>query len=89
MCSLIKNVIILVKSIPVILGYRLLVKNQECKVRKVIVDNDCMICPYKIKVNKCIGSCNDIDNPYLKLCLPDSVKNISLKSFDLLSKKVF
>ena len=25
-------------------------KNQECKVRKVIIDNDCMTLPYKIKV---------------------------------------
>ena len=28
-----------------------LLKNQECKVRKVIVDNDCMTFPYKIKVD--------------------------------------
>ena len=37
-----------------------LLKNKECKVRKVIVDNDYMTFPYKIKVDKCIGSCNDI-----------------------------
>ena len=43
-----------------------------------------MTFPYKIKVGKYIGSCNDKDNPYFKVCLPDSVKNISVKSFDLL-----
>ena len=42
---------------------------------------------YKIKVDKCIGNCNDKDNPYFKVCLPDSVKNISVKCFGLLSKK--
>ena len=46
-----------------------------------------MTFPYKIKIDKCIGSCNDIDNPYFKVCLPDSVKNISVKSLDLISQK--
>ena len=46
-----------------------------------------MTFPYKIKVDKCIGSCNDKDNPYFKVCLADVVKNISVKSFDLITKK--
>ena len=62
-------------------------KNQECSVKNVTVDNDYMAYSYKIRVDKCIGSCNDKDNPYFKICLPDSIKNISVKSFDLLSKK--
>ena len=62
-------------------------KNQECSVKNVIVDNDYMAYPYKIRVDKCIGSCNDKDNPYFKICLPDSIKNIGVKSFDLSSKK--
>ena len=73
--------------LPLILGYFLLLKNQECSVRKVIIDNDYMTFPNKIKVDKCIGNCNDRDNPYFKVCLPDSIKNISIKFFDLLSKK--
>ena len=64
-----------------------LLKNQECKVRKVIVDNDHMTFPNKSKVDKCTGSCNDIDNTYFKVCLPYSMKNISVKSFDLISQK--
>ena len=66
-----------------------LLKNEECNVRKVIIDNDYMTFLYKIKVDKCVGSCNDKENPYFKVCLPDSIKNITVKSFDLLSKKVF
>ena len=87
MFRLLKKVIILIISIPSTFGYCLLLKNKECKVRKVIIDNDYMNFPYKIKVDKCIGSCNDKDNPYFKVCLPDSIKNINVKSFDLLSKK--
>ena len=74
-------------SIPSAIGYCLLLKNQECAVRKVIIDNDYMTFPYKIGVDRYIGSCNDKDNTYFKFCLPDSIKNISVKSFDLISKK--
>ena len=48
MFSLIKKVIILISSIPLISGYCLLLKNQGCKVSKVITDNDYMTFPYKI-----------------------------------------
>ena len=74
-------------SIPLISGYCLLLKKQESSVRKVIVDNDYMTFPYKIRVDKCIGSCNDIENPYFKAFLPDIIKNISVKRFDLITKK--
>ena len=42
-----------------------------------------MTFPYKNRIDKCIGSCNDKDNPYFKVCLPDSIKNINGKGFDL------
>ena len=62
-------------------------KNQECKVRKVIVNSDYMTFPCKIRVDKCVGSCNYVDNPYFKVCLPDIVKNVSVKVFDLMPQK--
>ena len=68
-------------------SYCLLLKNQECSVKKVIVDNDYMTFPHKIKVDKCVGSCNDVENSYFKVCLPDSIKNISVKSFDLITRQ--
>ena len=30
-------------------------KDQECAVRKAIIDNDYMTSPYEIKADKCIG----------------------------------
>ena len=53
----------------------------------MIIDNDYKIFPNKIKINRCVGSCNDKDNPYFKVCAPDIVKNISLKVFDLITQK--
>ena len=37
--------------------------------------------PYSIKVNKCSGSCNNINDPYAELCVPDVVKNMNVKVF--------
>ena len=60
-------------------------KNQECKVRKVIVDNKYMAYPYKIQIDRCVGSCNNISNPHSKVCIPDVVKNVTVKMFDLMN----
>ena len=57
--------------------------NQECKARTKIIDgnnNEPVFYPYSIKVNKCSGSCNNINNAYGKLCVPDIVKNINVKA---------
>ena len=62
--------------------------NQECKTRTKIMNinnNEPVLYPFSIKVNKCSGSCNNINNPYAKLCVPDVVKNINVKVFDLMS----
>ena len=65
----------------------LLLKDQKREVKKVIIHNDYMTFPYKIKADRCIGSCNDKDNPYFKVCTPDIVKSISVKVLDLISQK--
>ena len=55
----------------------ILMNNQECKTRPKLIDvnaNEPVFYPYSIKVNKCSGSCNNINNPYAKLCIPDVVK---------------
>ena len=42
--------------------------------------------PFSIKTSKCSGSCNNINNPYEKLCVPDVVKNLKINVFNLLSR---
>ena len=61
---------------------RILMNNQEWKIRPEIVDfnsNEPTLFPFSIKTSKCSGSCNNINNPFVKLCVPDVVKNINLK----------
>ena len=63
-------------------------KNQECKVRSEIVNinsNDPIFYPFSIKINKCSGNCNNISNPYARICVPDTVKNLNVKAFNLIS----
>ena len=56
--------------------------NQEYKLRPQIVNanrDDPVFFPYIIKTSKCSCSCNDINNPYAKLCVPDVVKHLNIK----------
>ena len=62
-------------------------KDQECKVRKVVINNEYMTYPFSIEVNRCNGNCNNITNPYARVCIPNIIKNITLKIFDLISLK--
>ena len=64
-------------------------KIQECKVRPKIVDinsNNPMFYPFIIKVNKCSGNCNNINNPYAKICVPDTVKDLNVRVFNSMSR---
>ena len=61
--------------------------NQECWIKpeiKNINSNEPSFYPYSIKANKYNGSCNNIKDPYSKVCVPDVVKNINVKEFNLI-----
>ena len=65
------------------------INNQECKIRSEIIDinsNEPKFYSYSININKYSGSCNNINNPYSKLCIPDAFKNINVKVFHLISR---
>ena len=51
---------------------RILMTNQECKVRPEIVNVDSdepVFYPFSIKTSKCSGNCNNINDPYAKIFL--------------------
>ena len=65
------------------------IKNQECKARTKVIDvnsNEPVFYPFSLKVNKCGGSCNVINDPYVKLCVPDIIKIINVRVFNLMSR---
>ena len=45
-----------------------------------------MFYPFSIKTSKLSGSCNNINDPYAKLCVPDIVKNLNIKVFNVISR---
>ena len=62
---------------------------QECKVRPEIINvnsNNPIFYPFSIKVSKCSGNCNNINNPYAKICVPVIIKNLNVKAFSLMSR---
>ena len=64
-------------------------KNQECKVGPKTINvnsNEPTFYPFSIKTSKCSGSCNNINNLYAKICIPDVVKDLNVKVFDLMSR---
>ena len=61
--------------------------NQPCKLRPGIINvnsNEPVFYPFSIKTNKCSGSCNNINDPYAKICVPDVVKDLNVKVFNLI-----
>ena len=38
-----------------------------------------------VSVNKCCGTCYTIDDPYAEVCIPNKVKNMNIKVFNLMS----
>ena len=63
----------------------ILMKNRKCKVGEVVINNEYVVYLFSIKVNKCTGNCDNISNPYSRECIPNIIKNITVKVFDLMS----
>ena len=63
--------------------------NQGCKERPEIINvnsNNSVFYPFSIKISKCSGNCNNINDPNSKIYVPDIVKNLNVKVFNLMSR---
>ena len=64
-------------------------KNQEYKTRPQVINvnsNNPIFYPFSIKTSKCSGNFNNINNPYAKICVPDVIKDLNAKVFNLMSR---
>ena len=62
---------------------------QECKTRPQVFNvnsNNPIFFSFSIKTSKCSGNCNNINNPYAKIFVPDVVKYLNDKVFNLMSR---
>ena len=63
--------------------------NQVCKTGPQVVNvngDEPVFFPFSIETSKCNGSCNNINYPYAKICVPDIVKCLNVKVFSLMSR---
>ena len=65
--------------------------NQECKPRPKILDvnegiGEALFYPYNALVNKCSGSCNTLDDSMARICVPNIIKNVSIKVYNSLMR---
>ena len=63
--------------------------NEARKVRPEIINvnsNGPIFYPFSIKTSKCSASCNNTNDPYAKICVPDIVKDLNVKVFNLMSR---
>ena len=61
--------------------------NQECKTRLEIVNinnNNPVFYPFSMKTSNCSGNCNNINKPHAKSCVPDVIKDLNVKVFNLM-----
>ena len=61
--------------------------NQACKVKPKIINvnsNEPVFYHFSIRTSICSGSCNNINDPYAKICVPDAVNDLNVKVFNLM-----
>ena len=61
----------------------LILNNRPCKARSTLVNinsDETIFYQFTVTVNKCGGSCNTIDDPYTRVCVPNKVKKNECKS---------
>ena len=42
--------------------------------------------PYNVLANKCSGSCNTLDNPMTKMCVPNVIKRVNMQVYNFLMR---
>ena len=66
-----------------------LIKNQECKGRPKTINinsNNPTFYPFSVKINRCSGNFNNVNDPNARICVPDTIKNLNVKLFNLMSR---
>ena len=65
--------------------------NQKCMPRPKILDinegvGEVLFYPFNFLVNKCSGSCDTLDDPMARWCVPNIIKNVNMKVYNFLMR---
>ena len=61
--------------------------SQPCLVRVTVIDlnlDQVHYCQFVISMSRCDGSCNTLDDPFGRICLPNKVEEVKLKVFNIM-----
>ena len=67
------------------------VVNQKCMPRPKIHNvnegiGEALFYPYNVQGNKCSRSCDILDNPMSKICVPKIIENLNMKVYNFLMR---
>ena len=67
------------------------VVNQKCMTRPKILNvnegiGEALFYPPNVLENRCSGSCDTLDNPMSKICVPKIIKNVNIKVYNFLMR---
>ena len=65
------------------------VVNRKCMPKILCVNEgvgEALLYPYNVQVNKCSGSCNTLDDPMARICVPKIIKKINMKVYNFLMR---
>ena len=67
------------------------INNRKCMPRPKILDvnegvGEALFYPYHVLVNKCSESCDMLDKPMARLCVPNIIKRVNMKVYNFLMR---
>ena len=63
--------------------------NQDCTTRPQVINfngDESVFFPFNMETSNCSGSCNSINYLNAKICVPEIIKNLNVKVFNLMSR---
>ena len=62
--------------------------NQPCAARPMLNDlnlDELHYCPFMSILDRCDGSCNTVEDPFGRICVPNKMKVVTLKVFQMIT----
>ena len=67
----------------------MLLSNQKCKIQPALINllpneysQEFQYYPFPLKLDRCVGSCNTLNDLYNKVCIPNKTEGVSLSVFN-------
>ena len=65
------------------------VNNQQCMARPKLIDlnpDECRYYPFIVSIDRCEGSCNTVEDPFVRAFVPNKMEDVNLKVFNMIKR---